>query len=104
MSYRNMGTMKTGCVPREHTIVYSSGVNPDSCYFKGEYENGMTKEPIEVVPADSSSYLSTAARLRFGKKYAIEWNVKVKDVGMVAPADMDKLLRYLEDEENSHED
>jgi len=47
--------------------------------------------------------LSRLSRLRFGKKYAIEWNVKVKDLGMVVHEDMPKLLKYYADEDREVE-
>jgi hypothetical protein len=47
--------------------------------------------------------LSQLTRLRFGKTYAIEWNVKVKDLGMVVPEDMPKLRQYYEDEDREFE-
>lgn len=60
----------------------------------------MHKEPIEVIPIDWNERLTPASRVRFGKAYAIEWNVKVKEIGMVADRDMAKLLQYYEDEDH----
>lgn len=58
----------------------------------------MDKEPIEIVPADSSITIDAASRLRFGKTYPIEWNVKIKDIGMVHPDHLSKLIMYWEEE------
>lgn len=74
-------------------------MDPRTCYFQGERSNGLYKEPIEVLPADSSAFLTAPSRIRFGKAYPIEWNVKVKDIGVVADEDMGRLLRYFADED-----
>ena len=90
--------MKYGCNPREHAVIYNTGIDPESCYLDGERYYGLCKEPIEVEAADATSYLSTKSRVRFGKAYAIEWNVKVKDIGTVHSHHMGKLLAYYDDE------
>ncbi|KAF1958045.1 hypothetical protein CC80DRAFT_534516 [Byssothecium circinans] len=91
-TYGNRGTLKPGCVPSEHTIVYFSGTNPASCYIQGEYEAGMTKEPIEIIPSEGGIFMKRESRLRFSKIYPIEWNVKVKDIGRVKPEQKSHLL------------
>ena len=80
-------------------MICNTHINPSRCYLKGEriYKEAIQVEP--PYPADNDSYLSQLSRLRFGKTYAIEWNVKVKDLGMVVPEDMPKLLQYYEDED-----
>jgi hypothetical protein len=98
-TYGKQGTLKHGCNPGEHAVIFNTDVDPNTCYLYGERENGLYKEPIEVVPADDTARLTKASRIRFGKAYAIEWNVKVKNIGMVADWDMGKLLRYYEDED-----
>ncbi|ORY18209.1 hypothetical protein BCR34DRAFT_596439 [Clohesyomyces aquaticus] len=80
-SYGGRGTAKAGCNPLEHAPVYFSGSN--WAYCQGEYQNGMRTEGIEVVPSNPNQYMDPALRVRFGKLIAIEWNVKVKDIGMV---------------------
>lgn len=93
-TYRNQGTCKRGCDPSEHALVYNQGVNPEGCYFQGERERGLTKEPIKVVAADRTAYLTKESRIRFGKIYSIEWNVKVKDIGIVVNEDLGTLLEH----------
>jgi hypothetical protein len=96
-TYAGRGTLKKGCLPWEHTIAYLSGTDPRSCYLPGEYESGMTKQPIEIVPVDSSIALRSESRIRFGKMYPIEKNVKVKDIGLVHQNYLGKLLQYWAD-------
>ena len=72
--------------------------------ISGEYEAGMTKEPIEIIPADSSVVISPYSRLRLGKTYPIEWNVKVKDIGQVHPEHVSKLLMYWRNEVDDDSD
>lgn len=94
-TYSGRGVLKPGCLPSEHTIVYAQGASPT--YLQGEYEAGMTKEPIEIIPADSSVTIIPTSRLRLGKIYPVEWNVKVKDIGQVHPEHLSKLLMYYEE-------
>jgi hypothetical protein len=103
-TYRGRATTKAGCNPAEHTIVYFSGTTPT--YIAGEDGNGMDKEPIEIVPANPNDTMDPASRLRFGKTYPVEWNVKVKDIGRVRPSHMSKLIRYwkMEDFQDSDSD
>ncbi|KAH6644149.1 hypothetical protein C7974DRAFT_371295 [Boeremia exigua] len=90
----NQGTFKRGCDPSEHALVYNQGVDPATCYFVGEVERGLTKEPIQVVAADSTTFLTRESRIRFGKIYSIEWNVRVKDIGRVVDEDLSTLVAH----------
>ncbi|KAI2475428.1 hypothetical protein Ptr902_13114 [Pyrenophora tritici-repentis] len=83
-TYSHRGTLKPGCNPVEHAIIYFRGTDPSYSYLPGEVEGGMTKAPIEVEPADPAMTLKTDSRIRFGKIYPIEMNVKVKDIGRVS--------------------
>lgn len=103
-TYSERGTLKPGCNPREHAVIYNKGIDPETCYLEGERENGLCKEPIEVDAGNSGSYLKPRSRIRFGKAYSIEWNVKVKDIGKVVPRDMSKLLAYYEEEDQEMPD
>jgi hypothetical protein len=91
--------MKRGCTASEHTIVYLTGTQPT--YIPGEWERGMTKDPIEIVPKDATEIMHTASRLRLGKIHSIEWNVKVREIGQVAGNHMSKLVKYFREEENN---
>lgn len=91
--------MKPGCNPAEHAIVYFRGTDPTHCYVPGEYEGGMNKEPIMIDPADPTIMINPYSRIRFGKVYPIEMNVKVKDIGRVSPDHLSKLRQYREDEQ-----
>ncbi|KAI4953231.1 hypothetical protein J4E86_006772 [Alternaria arbusti] len=100
-TYSGRGTLKEGCNPAEHTMVYLSGTDPASCYIPGEYESGMTKEPIEVVPAEPSVSIRKESRIRFGKVYPIEMNVAVKDIGRVREDQISALLSYWQQENHT---
>ncbi|CAI6332918.1 unnamed protein product [Periconia digitata] len=103
-TYSQRGVLKPGCNPSEHTVIYSQGKQPT--YIEGEFQAGMIKEPIEFIPADSSVVFNPFTRLRLGKTYPIEWNVKVKDIGAVHPEHLSKLLMYwrIETVDDSEED
>jgi hypothetical protein len=96
-TYGGQGTMKRGCAASEHTIVYLTGTQP--IYLEGEWERGMTKDPIEIEPASESETMGPASRLRFGKIHSIEWNVKVREIGVVSRRNMSKLLAYYQEED-----
>ncbi|KAH8627026.1 hypothetical protein IG631_19044 [Alternaria alternata] len=96
-TYAGRGTLKRGVNSAEHAIVYLSGTDPASCYLPGEYEAGMVKQPIEIVPADASVSMRLESRIRFGKIYPIEKNVKVKDIGQVHRDHLSRLLQYWRD-------
>ncbi|KAL5371839.1 hypothetical protein DPSP01_013954 [Paraphaeosphaeria sporulosa] len=100
-TYSRRGTLKHGCVPSEHSVVYLSGTAPTT--FAGEMEGGLCKEPIAVIPADVSVQMHPASRIHYAKSYPIEMNVKVKDIGDVEPAHLSLILRYYR-EENSFQD
>lgn len=61
----------------------------------------MTKEPIEVTPHDNTETMLPASRLRFGKHYSIEWNVKVREIGIVAPRHRSRLMMHYRNEQSN---
>jgi hypothetical protein len=96
-TYGNQGVLKRGCKASEHTIVYLRGSQP--MFLRGERERGMTKEPIMIEPTDANETMTGTSRLRCGKIHSIEWNVKVRDIGMVSSHDRTRLLSYYRDEQ-----
>ncbi|KAF2660413.1 hypothetical protein K491DRAFT_711899 [Lophiostoma macrostomum CBS 122681] len=96
-TYSKRGTLKPGCNAAEHSVIYLSGSQPS--IFEGEIQNGLSKEPIEIQPADSTVHMDPSCRLRFGKTYPVEMNVKVKDIGRVVPHHMSKFIRYWREED-----
>jgi hypothetical protein len=53
-------------------VVYFSGTDPRYCYVQGEREAGVTKEPIEVMPADRTLVMKPESRIRFSKTVPVE--------------------------------
>jgi hypothetical protein len=83
-------------------IVYAKGTPHE---FLPDEFGWMTQEPIAYEPTDPSETMSPTSRVRLGKSYGIECNVKVRDIGMVAREDRSKLLRYFREErDNGFED
>lgn len=97
-TYGERGVLKPGCNASEHAIVYLKGSQPQ--YIPGEYEKGMKKSPIAIEPTDPSEQMLPTSRLRLGKTYSIECNVKVRDIGKVAFEHRTMLLRYHQDEKD----
>jgi predicted secreted hydrolase len=58
----------------------------------------MSKEPIMIEPAEEDATMNPASRIRFGMTYPIEWNVKVKNIGMVSREHISKLVKYWREE------
>lgn len=94
-TYGGQGALKHGCDPSEHAIVHLDNANP--VWLAGEYERGMTKEPISIRPSVQGETMDPTSRVRCGKIYSIEWNVKLRDIGMVVAHDKTKLMRYFEE-------
>lgn len=96
-SYGNQGLAKVGMRMEEkqaHTVIYARGTKPTR--LVGEVE--LDKEPIEVEMAANET-LTPASRIHFGKLQTIEWNVRVKDVGLVRRQDaMRRLINYFKQE------
>lgn len=61
----------------------------------------MTKAPIAIAPGEPGEFMSATSRLRFGKTYTIECNVKVRDMGMVVQEHKTMLRRYYDDERDT---
>ncbi|PSN72336.1 hypothetical protein BS50DRAFT_630385 [Corynespora cassiicola Philippines] len=93
-TYSKRGTTKPGCNPYEHAIAYFRGTRPTLVMG----ETALPKDPIAIVPADPNEVMHPASRVQFGKVYPIECNVKVKDIGDVAPEDMARFLLYYREE------
>jgi len=93
-TYSGKGALDDNCIPSEHTIVYFTGTEPR--YLEGERKAGMSKEPIEIHPnpAIEGLEMDPASRLRFSKTYAIEWNVRVRDIGWVDKIHFSNLTAY----------
>jgi hypothetical protein len=96
-TYGGRGTLKNGCTASEHAIVYLTGTQP--IRLEGEWERGMIKDAIEIEPASPAETMEPTSRLRFGKIHSIEWNVKVREIGVVSRRHMSKLLAYYQEED-----
>jgi hypothetical protein len=68
--------------------------------MRGEYERGMTKRPIAIEATEATEaaeLILPTSRLRMGRTFTIECNVKVRDIGKVVPEHKIMLLRYHRD-------
>ncbi|KAI4666961.1 uncharacterized protein J4E79_001642 [Alternaria viburni] len=78
-TYQGQGTKKQGVSPQEHAIAFSHGYTaqllPD--------EAPLVKHAIGIVMKDGERPLSAASRIYFGIHHPIQYNVKVKDLGVV---------------------
>ena len=63
-------------------------------------EQKMLKDPLRVVPTDSTDRLDSKSRLDFGRAYPIEHNVKIREIGDIHRDDVPKLIDYRRLEKN----
>ena len=89
-TYSGRGTLKKGCHPSEHAIAHTEGEQPAP--FPDET---LVKTPIPILRSSTDiKPLSRAARIRFGRGQAIQYNVKAKDIGRVKEDYIPLLVRY----------
>lgn len=84
------GAAKSGLKQGEHAIAHTSAVAPPPLLE----EKYLTKDPIRILPVNQTEKLDDKSRINLGKVYPVEHNVKVCEVGMVAPTDIRKLTTY----------
>jgi hypothetical protein len=80
-TYGNRATTKPGVRPDEHAIAYTHGYRPQ--LVTGE--QALQKIPIAISMNTSEKPLAAASRIYFGIHHPIQYNVKVKDLGIVHP-------------------
>jgi hypothetical protein len=95
-TYSNQGTTKPGVRATEHSVIYTNGYHP----ILLQNETGITKDDIAMDMTSNVSPLSTSSRLRFSIHHPIQYNVKVKDLGMVCGADIPKVVGYWNEEKD----
>ena len=88
-TYRRQGTLRLGVIAEDHGIIYTgiSGSKPPDLLLG---ENGLTKGALRVEP-NGDEALDDTSRVNYGKIYKVEHNVKVLNIGVVAPEHL-KLL------------
>ena len=89
-THNGHGTVGKLLLQREHSIIYTGEEAPE----KFPEERKLNKDPIQVIPVNSSETLASASRIHYAKPYPIEHNVKVCEVGMVTKSDIRKLIHY----------
>ncbi|KAF2016515.1 kinase-like protein [Aaosphaeria arxii CBS 175.79] len=95
-TYSNKGTLNPGCDASKHAVVYSMGEDP--VVFEGEVEKGLAISPFQVGMVNPNGVLPPASRIRFETTYSVECNNRVKDLGIVVPNDLRRLILYWIDE------
>lgn len=78
-TYNGRATTKPGVRPAEHGIIYSVGQAPQ--LLRGEV--GITKPSIAVEMTKGVRDLQVASRIYYGIMHPIQYNVKVKSIGLV---------------------
>lgn len=89
-TYGGRGTAKPGLDASSHSIIYMTGGRPTRL----SSETGITKEPIQVDPAEKDQKLDKMSRVNFAKVYTVEHNIKVMNVGQVSQRSIMHLEAY----------
>ncbi|KAL8928778.1 MAG: hypothetical protein Q9208_001556 [Pyrenodesmia sp. 3 TL-2023] len=90
LTYSGKGAGKKGVDQKAHAIIYTGSEPPG----KLPSEAGMNKTPIRVVPSRADEKLDPVSRVNMGKMFTVEWNTKVKDIGLVEKTSLVRLLTY----------
>ncbi|KAI9846411.1 MAG: hypothetical protein M1837_004002 [Sclerophora amabilis] len=85
-----VATTKSGVNVQDHAVVYMQGTTP----YLLENEGPLSKDPLEIIPKTPEERLDPLSRINFGKVYTVEHNVKVREVGKIAPNSMPKLKAF----------
>ena len=72
---------------RAHTALYVEGLTEPTIYE----EEGMTKQPLAIETKDNIHAMS---RLNFAAVHTVQWNWRVKNVGMIAKGSMRFFKQY----------
>ncbi len=83
------GATKSGLRHRDHAIAYTSAIPPPP--LPNEM---LSKDAIRILPVNQTEKLDDTSRINLVKVYPVEHNVKLCEVGMVAPEDIRKLRTY----------
>ncbi|CAF9940894.1 MAG: hypothetical protein HETSPECPRED_002670 [Heterodermia speciosa] len=93
-THNGHGTVGKLIMQREHSIIYTGEEAP----ARLPEEKKLNKDPIQVIPVENAEPLDPLSRINYAKPYPIEHNVKVCEVGMVAPRDVRKINAYYQQE------
>ncbi|KAJ9645793.1 hypothetical protein H2199_002833 [Coniosporium tulheliwenetii] len=89
-TYGNRATTKQGADQRAHGVIYTGRDPPRLKYG----EAGIEKDPVRLIPSDRRIFLSPESRINYALCYPIQNNVKVKDLGRIAPEHLQKVAGY----------
>jgi hypothetical protein len=77
-------------IVHDHGVIYSGNTPPTLLP-----NETIDKSPIHIEVSDDYG-LHPLSRINYGKVYAVEHNVKVREIGMVDEAHLDLLSGYFE--------
>ncbi|KIW88291.1 uncharacterized protein Z519_10858 [Cladophialophora bantiana CBS 173.52] len=92
---RGVGQKKMGSEMQAHAIAYPSYQDPPPGPLPEEPQ--FKKRPI-AVDLNQGHDLEAGSRIHFGKLQSIEWNVKVMDIGFIAPKSLNDFEAYWREE------
>ncbi len=92
--YRRHSPLRKRSRTSEEAVVYFTNTDPGTSHSDGEFATSRKNDPIEIIPANCQPPLKMKpeSRIRFSKDFAIEVNLKVKEIGQIHPEHMSKFL------------
>ncbi|KAI9889305.1 MAG: hypothetical protein M1814_005612 [Vezdaea aestivalis] len=91
-TYRGQGALKHGIRKQNHAMLYKQ-----FCFEAPKDEERMTKTPIEMIPTDPGEKWHPASRIDFGRLHTVQYNIPIRDVGMVHPDQIYLIGKYYRD-------
>lgn len=97
-TYQGRGTTKPGIRPEEHSVIYTYGNSPK--LLPGEA--GVYKSSIPVSSTLGERPLDESSRINFAICHPIQYNLKVKNIGLVPDFAIQSLLSNWKEEEDKY--
>ncbi|EON65608.1 hypothetical protein W97_04846 [Coniosporium apollinis CBS 100218] len=89
-TYGNRACEKQGVDQQAHGVIYTSQ-NPAPLRPR---ETNIVKGAIKLIPSDPRIWLSPDSRINYALCHPIQYNVKVKDLGMIHPDHVRYAVNY----------
>ncbi|EAS34264.3 uncharacterized protein CIMG_05288 [Coccidioides immitis RS] len=96
-TYRRRGLQKPGIEIGAHAVIHMKDTDPEKMNIK-YYD--LAKQPLAVEPASMTEKLLPSSVVHVGKIHTVEFNQKVKEVGVLTGESRKRLRGYINDSLN----
>ncbi|KMP05463.1 hypothetical protein CIHG_09904 [Coccidioides immitis H538.4] len=91
-TYRHRGLQKPGIEIGAHAVIHMKDTDPEKMNIK-YYD--LAKQPLAVEPASMTEKLLPSSVVHVGKIHTVEFNQKVKEVGVLTGESRKRLREYI---------